>query len=149
MHIKVPFLAILFISIFQLTVYGIQNNDYSEKDFDEILAVHQDNILEIKISGFSGRVHHTKDPEQIRYILNYFNQFQYQRLRNDQTSYMPNKTLMISIYGEYQTDFIIPYGKEVLVSHKVYRIKNGTIEQDVLLEIFDSLLDSENKDSTR
>src|SRR5690625_4350158 len=108
MHIKVPFLAILFLSVFQLTIYAIQNNKDSKKDFKEVLAVDQETILEIQMSDFSGNVHHTKDPEQIREILDYFNQFEYQRLRNDQTSYMPNKTMMISMYDEDQIDFIIP-----------------------------------------
>lgn len=132
MHIKVPFLAVFFISIFQIIVYGI----LSTESFDEVLAVDRDNVAEIQIIDFSDQVHHIKDPEQIRNILDYFNQFEYQRLSNDQTSYMPNNTMMISVYDEYQTDFIIPYGKEVLISHKVYRIKNGSIEQDVLLNLF-------------
>jgi|SRR5690625_284243 len=148
MHMKVPFLAVFIISIFQLTIYGIQNNHYSPKDFTEVLTVHQDDITEIQIRDLSGQVHDTKNPEQIREILAYFNQFQYQRLRNDQTAFMPNKTMMISMQDDQQTDFIIPYGKEAMISQKVYRIKNGTIEQDVLLEMIEMLQKSANIDSS-
>src|SRR5690625_6239179 len=143
MHIKVPFLAVLIISIFQTTLYGIQNNHYSRKDFNEILTVQPENITEIRISNFSGHGRHTTDPEQIKDIFNYFNQFQYQRLRNDQTAFMPKRTMMINIYAGENIDFIIPYGKEAFINHKVYRVKNGVIEQDLLLEIFHSLPDTE------
>lgn len=139
MHIKVPFLAVLFITIFQLTVYGLQNNAHSTKDFDDVLTVNQDDISEIQMSDLSGRVHRTKDPKQMNDIIDFFNQFQYQRLRDDQTSYMPMKTMMITIHDEDQTVFIIPYGEEILINHKVYKIKNGSIEQDELLDLLDAL----------
>jgi|SRR5699024_1041675 len=137
MHIKVPFLAILIISVAQLTVYGIQNNNYSKKDFDEVVNVEQDDISEIQIRDLAGIEHKTDNPEQIKEIIDYFDQFQYQRLRNDQTSFMPMKTMMINMEDSHQSDFIIPYDQEVLISHKVYRVKNGTIDQDMLLKMID------------
>lgn len=150
MHMKVPFLAILFLSVFQLTVYAIQNNDYSRKSFDEVLGVDPDSIIEIQMIDYSGIVHHTKEPEEIREILHIFNQMEYQRLRSDQTSYMPRKTVTISLFDENkQSDFLIPYGKETIIGHNVYRIRNGTIGQDVMLQILDTLQENETTNSSQ
>lgn len=136
MHIRIPFLAVLIITIFQITVYGIQNNEHSTKDLNEILTVQLDNITEISMTDLSGHQRHTKDPKQIKAFVNYLNQFQYKRLMNDQTAYMPNRTMTIDFYTGNEMDFIIPYGKEALISHKVYSVKNGTIEEDELIEMF-------------
>ncbi|MGM8365647.1 hypothetical protein ACLIBG_09205 [Virgibacillus sp. W0181] len=136
MHIRIPFLAVLIITIFQLTVYGIQNNEHSAKDFNEIMTVQLDNITEISMIDLSGEQRCTKDPKHIKAFVNYFNQFQYKRLRNDQTAFMPKRTMTINFDTGDDIDFIIPYGNEVFISHKTYSIRNGTIEQDELLEMF-------------
>lgn len=139
MHIRVPFLAVLVISIFQLAVYGIQNNEYSKKDFDEIFILQLDDITELSMTNLSGQRRSTKDPEQILSFLNYFDQFQYQRLMDDQTAFMPKRVFSISFYAGDEVEFIIPYGNEALVTHKVYSVKSGEIEQEKLLEMFLSL----------
>ena len=134
MHTKIPFLVVFFLSILQIIVYAV----LSYEEFDEILTVNTDKVVEIEISDLFNQIHSTKDPEQIENILAYFNEFEYQRLLDDQTAYMPMNTMMINMYDGEQHDFIIPYGNEVLVSHKIYRIQNGPIEEDVLLDMMPS-----------
>jgi hypothetical protein len=134
MHTKIPFLVVFFLSILQIIVYAV----LSYEEFDEILTVNTDKVVEIEISDLFNQIHSTKDPEQIENILDYFNEFEYQRLLDDQTAYMPMNTMMINMYDGEQHDFIIPYGNEVLVSHKIYRIQNGPIEEDVLLDMMPS-----------
>lgn len=136
MYTRLPFLAVLIISIFQITLYGIQNNEHGVKEFNEILTVQVDHITEISMTDLSGEERRTRNPKQIEAFIDYFNQFQYKRLRNDQTAHMPNRTMTINFYDGDEIDFIIPYGQEVFVSHKVYRIKRSTIDQDDLLEMF-------------
>lgn len=139
MYIRIPFLAVLIITIFQLIVYGIQNNEHSAKDFNEILNVGVDDITEMSMIDLSGKQRETKSSEHIEAFVSYFQQFQYKRLRNDQTAYMPNRTMSINFYADDEIEFIIPYGKEIFISNKVYYIKKGTIEQDDLLKMFRSL----------
>jgi|SRR5690625_1998203 len=134
MHTKIPFLVVFFLSILQIIVYAVLNYE----ELDEILNVNTDKVVEIEVSDLSNQIHSTKDPEQIENILAYFNEFEYQRLLDDQTAYMPMNTMMINMYDGEQHDFIIPYGDEVLVSHKVYQIKNGPIEEEVILDMMSS-----------
>src|SRR5699024_8431184 len=124
-------LTVFFISILQIIVLAI----VSYEELDEILTVNPDSILEIEITDFSSQVHSIKDPEQIREIVDYLNQFEYQRLVNDQTDYMPMNKMIVTVYDGQRSDFIIPYGNEALISHKVYQIRNGPIEPDVLLRM--------------
>lgn len=139
MHIRIPFLAVLIITVFQLAVYGIQNNEHSTKGLDEVLTVPLDNITEISMTNLSRRQRNTTDPEQIQAFVSFLNQFQYKRLRNDETSYMPNRTMTINFYSDDEMDFIIPYEQEVFITHKVYIVKNGPIRESELVELFLSL----------
>lgn len=141
MHIRIPFLAVLLISIFQLTIYGLQNNEYSKKELDEILTVSFDDVTEISMTDLAGNERRTTNPEQIKTFLQYLDQFKYKRLMNDETTYMPMQTMSIYLYADEDIEFIIPYGKEALITHKVYSVKDGTIEQADLLELFNSLPD--------
>lgn len=136
MHTRIPFLAVLIITVFQLAIYGIQNNEHSPKDLNEILTVELDNITEISITNLAAQQRNTTDPKQIEAIIKYLNQFKYQRLRNDQTTFMPDRTMTINFYADGEMDFFIPYGKEVLLTHRIYRVKNGIIEEDELIELF-------------
>jgi hypothetical protein len=131
MHTKVPFLVVFFLSIFQLIVYAVL--DYEE--FEEVVTVDPEQVTEIEISDLSNQVHSTKDPEKIKNILDYLREFEYRRVPDDQTAYMPMNTMMINVYDGEQHDFIIPYGDEVLISHKIYQIPNGPIEESVLLDM--------------
>src|SRR5699024_7353134 len=135
MHIKVLFLAVLIISIFQITLYGIQHNEHSKKEFSEIVSVQPDNISKIQLTDLSNHKHQITNPKQMKQLINYFNQFEYQRHRNDQTGYMPIRTMMIYMDDGEQTDFIIPYGKEVLISHKTYMITGVDIDKRELVKI--------------
>lgn len=132
MHTRIPFLVVFILSILQIIVYTVL--DYEE--FEEIVAVDPEQVVEIEISDRSSQMHSIQDHEQIKKILDYLSTFEYHRLLADQTAYMPMNTMTINIYDGEQHDFIIPYGDEVLISHKVYRIQNGPIEEDVLLDMF-------------
>lgn len=137
MHIKVPFLAVLFISLFQLSVYAVQNDEYSAKSFTEVFPLKQTDVSEIKVDDYANRTYSIQNREQIEDVLRYFNQFQYKRLRNDQTSFMPDNTLMIHFDDGKHTAFIIPYEKEVMINNKVYKLQNGTLDENKLLELTD------------
>lgn len=131
MHVKVPFLTVFVLTLLQVVVTAV----LSYEEFNEILLVQPEKIVEIEITDFSNQVHSIQDPEQIQAILDYLNLFEYQRLVNDQTAYMPMNTMMVTMYDGEQSDFIIPYGDEVLISHKVYQLKNGPIDPNYLLKI--------------
>lgn len=137
MHIKVPFLAVLFISLFQLSVFAVENDEYSAKNFAEIFPLNQTDISEITVDDYSSRTHSIKDKDRIEEVLHYFDQFQYKRLRNDQTSFMPDNTLMIHFDDGERTTFIIPYKKEMMLDNKVYKLKGGELSEEKLLDLFD------------
>lgn len=137
MHIKVPFLAVLFISLFQLSIYAVQNDEYSAKSFTEVFPLKQTDVSEIKVDDYANRTYSIQDREQIEDVLQYFDQFQYKRLRNDQTSFMPDNTLMIHFDDGEHTAFMIPYEKEVMMNNKVYKLQNGTLDENKLLELTD------------
>lgn len=137
MHIKVPFLAVLFMSLFQLSVFAVENDEYSAKNFAEIFPLNQTDISEITVDDYSSRTHSIKDKARIEEVLHYFDQFQYKRLRNDQTSFMPDNTLMIHFDDGERTTFIIPYKKEMMLDNKVYKLKGGELSEEKLLDLFD------------
>ena len=137
MHIKVPFLAVLFMSLFQLSVFAVENDEYSAKNFSEIFPLNQADISEITVDDYSSRTHSIKDKARIEEVLHYFDQFQYKRLRNDQTSFMPDNTLMIHFDDGERTTFIIPYKKEMMLDNKVYKLKGGELSEEKLLDLFD------------
>lgn len=136
MHIKVPFLAVLFISLFQLSVFAVENDEYSAKSFAEIFPLHQSQVSEIKVDDYSNRTYSIEDGARIEEITEYFNQFQYKRLRNDQTSFMPDNTLMIHFDDGEHTAFIIPYKKEMMLDNKVYKLKDDELSEEKLLDLF-------------
>lgn len=136
MHIKIPFLAVLIISIIQITIYGLENNNYSKKSFDEIIGVAPEEITEITLTDLEKQKHSVSSQDKIDKIITYFSQFNYQRLRNDETSYMPMQTMMLNIQTEDQTYFLIPYQKEILLDYKTYKVDHDTIDDADLSEIF-------------
>src|SRR5699024_12791413 len=105
MHIKVPFLAVLFISLFQLSVFAVENDEYSAKNFSEIFPLNQADISEITVDGYSSRTHYIKDKARIEEVLHYFDQFQYKRLSKDQTTFKPDNTLMIHFEDDEDNTF--------------------------------------------
>jgi hypothetical protein len=131
MHMKVPFLAVFSITIFQVVTLAI----LSYEEINELLMINPNQVDKIEITDYSNEVHTMKDPEKISDLLDYLNQFEYQRLVGDETSYMPMNTILITIYDGETSDFIIPYRQEALISHKVYKIRNGPIDPDVILRM--------------
>lgn len=94
---------------------------------------------QIEVSNLTGNYRSTEDKEEIRFILNYLSQVKYKRLMNDQTAYMPKRASIIYFYDNEQSNFIVPYENEAMINYKVYKVKNGTIDQNVLLKIYESL----------
>src|SRR5699024_8715527 len=136
MHIKIPFLAVLIISIIQITFYGLENNNYSKKNFDEIIDMAPEDIIEISLTDLEKQEHKLTSQKHIDKVLRYFSQFNYQRLRNDETSYMPMQTMMLTIRTEDQNYYLIPYQKEILLDYKTYKVHYGLIDDADLYELF-------------
>jgi len=141
MRININVLVIIIISIVQLGIYGHLHGEQRLRDFSETITVKKDAITEIKVSNLSGEYRSLTDEEQIDSVIVYFNQFNYKRLVNDQTSYMPTRTIMIYLRDDNNENFIIPYGKEVMINHKVYQVKGGELDEQFLLMIYE-LIDS-------
>src|SRR5699024_7376476 len=137
MHIKVPFLAVLFISLFQLSVFAVANDEYSAKNFAEIFPLNQTDNHKTTVDEYSSRTNPIKDKARIEEVLHYFDHFQYKRLRNDQTSFMPDNRLMIHFDDGERTTFILPYKKEMMLDNKVYKLKDGEFSEERLIELLD------------
>lgn len=138
-------IIISIISLASLTVYGVLYGEHSDKSLNDILTVELNNVTKIELSNLTGNYRSTVNEDEIHAILNYLDQFQYKRLLNDQTAYMPRQANIIYIYEHDESNFIVPYGHEAMINYKVYQIKGGNIEQAVLLEIFDTLDDKSHK----
>lgn len=136
MHIKVPFLAVLLVTLIQLATYALQHNAYSAKSADEVLLSDENKITEVQLIDLSGKTHETNNPEVIKKVRSYLGEVEYVRLRNDQTFYMPMRTMTLRLFDGENTDLIIPYGQEAFINHKVYRIKKGTLEGETIYKFF-------------
>jgi len=123
----------------QLIIMSHQHGEYRERDFNETLTIQFENITEVKMSDLEGNYRSTTEPEIINKLIQHFNVFHYKRLVNDQTAYMPLKTRMIYLYEGDKVNFIIPYGKEVMIDNMVYQVKGGEIDEAVMQELYGSL----------
>jgi len=135
---------ILFLAfILLLIIVALQYSDYRTKHFSETLDIEEEEITKIVISSPEevGEYKTTTNREDIRQLLDYFNQIKYKRLIGDQTSYMPMQASIIYIYKEDDVDFIVPYGPEAMISYKVYQIKNGEVAKTFMMEYYHSLPD--------
>src|SRR5690625_281595 len=135
---------ILFLAfILLLIIVALQYSDYRTKHFSETLDIEEEEITKIVISSPEevGEYKTTTNREDIRQLLDYFNQIKYKRLIGDQTSYMPMQASIIYIYKEDDVYFIVPYGPEAMISYKVYQIKNGEVAKTFMMEYYHSLPD--------
>ena len=107
------------------------------------MTLKAEEINEIEMSDLTGNDRRTTDPEKISYILDYFDQVKYKRLVNDETAYMPAKAPILYLYGDDWTDFIVPYENEVMISYKVYQVKEGSIDPLMLEKIYHMLPENE------
>src|SRR5690625_3692010 len=98
-------LIILIVSFAQLLMLSQQRGEYRVRDFDETLQVKIENIEEIEMSNFEGDYARTNEDEIIKDLIDYLGEFQYKRLVNDETTYMPLKTRMIYFHDESTSSF--------------------------------------------
>lgn len=127
---------LLFIIIIIITSLNI-----NEKTLSETITVQPEKIDKIMISTQekTGQYKSTSNPEQINKIIDYFDQFTYTRLPDDQTSFMPKRATIIYLYEGDKPDFIVSYEKEAMIDHKVYKINHGKIENSFLNSYYHSL----------
>jgi len=50
---------------------------------------------------------------------------------------------MIYLYEGEESAFIVPYEKEAMLSNKVYRIRNGILDNQFLIEFYHSIENDE------
>lgn len=136
----IPILIVIVIVIV-IAVFGIKNSDYREKKLTETLEVNPGNITSVTLSstGSKGQYRSTTDKDKIDSLIHYLNQVDYERLPDDQASYMPMKASIIYLYENDKVDFIVPYETGAMISHKVYQIKKGKIENTFLIEFYQLL----------
>lgn len=135
-------IAITILALVSLGIYGSLYGEHSNKSLEDILTIDFSEVTKIELSNLTGDYRSTEDKNEIYIILNYLNQFQYKRLLNDQTAYMPNRASIVYIYNNDESNFIVPYEHEAMINHKVYQIRDGIIEQAVLLDMFETLNDT-------
>lgn len=135
-------IAITILALVSLGIYGSLYGEHSNKSLEDILTIDFSEVTKIELSNLTGDYRSTEDKNEIYIILNYLNQFQYKRLLNDQTAYMPNRASIVYIYNNDESNFIVPYEHEAMINHKVYQIRGGIIEQAVLLDMFETLNDT-------
>ncbi|GAA0301539.1 hypothetical protein GGQ92_001351 [Gracilibacillus halotolerans] len=138
--IKRIILFLLFASLIVLLITSVilQPN---HKKLAETLTVKTDNITHLKITNLAGEYRTTTDPQQIQYLIDYLNTMTYKRLVDDQTAFMPTRTIIIYLFEGEKVDFIIPYGQEAMINRKVYQIEDGYIESNFLADFHDALLE--------
>src|SRR5690625_951231 len=136
-------LLLLIVSLVQLQMLSQQRGEYRVRDFEETLHINIESIEEVEMSNFDGNYVQTKQDEIIKDLINYLGDFQYKRLVNDETSYMPLKTRMIYFHGEGMSSFMIPYGNEVMIDNRVYVVKEGPMEDDFFVSIYTELIERE------
>lgn len=124
-------LFILYAAILIVMVVTFQNSSYHSQSFSNMLTINSQTITKITISSpvHVGQYKITTDKEKINELINYLNQFKYNRMLNDQTAYMPTQASIIYFFDDKESNFIVPYGNEAMISQKVYKVKNGYIEK--------------------
>ena len=122
--------GLLLAVIIGLFVIGMYISDYRTKHFAETVDITVEEIDKLEVSSPDevGAYKITSEKKDFITLLDYLNQFHYKRLNGDKTSRMPMKASIIYIYIDDRIEFIVPYGPEAMISYKVYKIKDGPIE---------------------
>lgn len=124
--------------IITIAIMGTFRSDYRDKSFQETLTVENSDIIQITME-LNGMARKTTNKAKINELIKHLNQFDYQRLRGDYTSYMPTKAPIIYFHTKDYIDFIVPYNTEVMISYKVYKVKHGHITNKFLFSFYESL----------
>src|SRR5690625_14380 len=136
------FIAVLFsVIVITVAVFAFYKSDYRTKPLQDVVTVDPQEVTEVSLNSpyLNTGFHSTTDPQKINILIHYLKDTGYQRLNNDQSSYMPTRAAMIYLYENDKTDFLIPYEKEVMINHKVYRVKNQDIDNQFLQDFYLSL----------
>ena len=131
--------GILFIIIL---LYGNMHSDYREKTLADTLTVPLREItrLEMVLPSKADSIRSTTSKAEIQEFVAYFNHFHYQRLMGDEAAYMPMEDVMVVyLHGEKGKDFLIPYVTGIMISQKVYQVKEGEIAEAFLLKFYHDL----------
>lgn len=134
---KIVVIGVVILTLFLL---GGKYSDYRKKSFIDILEVNPEAVSRISV-GIAGEYKSTTDKQKINELLHYLDSVWYTRLQGDQTAYMPMEASIIYLYEDNQVDFIVPYNDEVMISYKVYKVKNGEISSSFLYEYYQSMED--------
>lgn len=123
--------------ILLLIIVGSLTN--SRKDLNEILTVDIHRIDKILMDTPLNKAdeHITSDEKKINELLHYLQQFKYQPIKS--TAYMPMKAGIIYLYQEGKTNFIVYYGKEVMINQQLYRVIDGEIDDTFMQEYYQSI----------
>ena len=113
------------------------------KQFTEIMDVKIDEIDKIEMSSpvKVGEYKRTSKRSDAEKLIHYLNQFQYKRLKGDQTARMPMKASIIYIYIDDRIEFIVPYGPEAMITYKVYQVKHGPVDEAFLVKFYEEIED--------
>src|SRR5690625_7893016 len=135
---KYIYLFLIFVySIITLFLLSIK---IINKDYDETLTSSSHEISKLTMDTPSDRHYKsTTNKKEIKRFTDYFNHVTYERMLADRTGYMPDRASIIYLDGNNQSNFIVPYKKEVMINHKVYKVKNGKIDSEFLKAFYDSL----------
>ncbi|MGY0692018.1 hypothetical protein ACW2QC_04395 [Virgibacillus sp. FSP13] len=118
----------------------ISTHDFGGTGFADTLQVNPAKITKIALivpseSGY----HHTTDKTKIKTLINYLDQVHYKRMQDAESSSMPMSASIIYLYEGDKVDFIVPYQKGVMISQKVFKVKNGVIENTFIKQFYNSL----------
>ncbi|MUV37194.1 hypothetical protein JNUCC1_01000 [Lentibacillus sp. JNUCC-1] len=112
-----------------------------EVDLAETIEIPSEEIVRVKLNIPSDhRYRSTDNPEKIRELLDFLDDFQYESLVGNETAYIPSRASIIYFYNDSgESDFIVPYVREVMINQIFYKVKDGEIEADWLVGFYESL----------
>src|SRR5699024_12421508 len=110
-----------------------------EKNFEETLNIPSEQITKLTLDT-PDNYHYksTENQRKIKFFTDYLSQLTYERMLADRTGYMPDRASIIYLDGNNQSNFIVPYKKEVMINHKVYNVINGKIVYVILTDFLAS-----------
>ncbi|MBU5466807.1 hypothetical protein KQI49_08170 [Virgibacillus sp. MSJ-26] len=136
------YIYLILIFVYAFIPLFVMSDQIVNKNFDETLNISSHEISKLTMDTPSNRHYKsTTNKKEIKRITDYFNCVTYERMLADRTGYMPDRASIIYLDGNGHTNFIVPYKKEVMINHKLYKVKNGEIEGKFLKSFYDSLGD--------
>ena len=134
------YIYIILIFIYAMIPLFVLANQVVEKNFEETLNISPEQITKLTLDT-PDNYHYksTENQRKIKFFTDYLSQLTYERMLADRTGYMPDRASIIYLDGNNQSNFIVPYKKEVMINHKVYKVKNGNIDSEFLKAFYDSL----------